>query len=132
MERRLLLVFALTFLVIMLFQPLMKKFGPPQPAKPEISQAAVQNPSPALSPSPAQPFMPSSAGKTTARSKTASPQTAAALQVATTESETVIENDLYHIVFTNRGGRVKSWVLKKFTDDTGKPLELVNAAASEK
>ncbi len=35
MERKLLLVFALTFLVIMLFQPLMKKFGPQPPAKQE-------------------------------------------------------------------------------------------------
>ena len=28
MDRKLLLVFALTFLVMMLFQPLMKKYGP--------------------------------------------------------------------------------------------------------
>jgi YidC/Oxa1 family membrane protein insertase len=126
MERRLLLVFALTFLVIMLFQPLMKKFGPPQPAKPEASQTAVQNPSQAPSQPPAQLPTQSSAAATTPS------RTASAPHAATTESETVIENDLYHIVFTNRGGRVKSWVLKKFTDDNGKPLELVNATASEK
>ena len=42
------------------------------------------------------------------------------------ESETVIENDVYRIVFTNRGARVKSWMLKKYTDDKGGPLELVN------
>ena len=35
MERRLLIVFALTFLVIMLFQPLLKKYGPQPPAKQE-------------------------------------------------------------------------------------------------
>ena len=51
---------------------------------------------------------------------------------ATSESETVVENDVYRIVFTNRGGRVKSWVLKKYTDDKGGQLELVNRAASEK
>ena len=44
----------------------------------------------------------------------------------------MIENDVYRIVFTNRGGRVKSWVLKKYTDDKGGQLELVNAAAAEK
>ena len=48
------------------------------------------------------------------------------------ESETVIENGVYRIVFTNRGGRVKSWVLKKYTDDKGDHLELVNTAAAEK
>src|SRR5256885_5538502 len=35
MERRLLIVFALTFLAIMLFQPLLKKYGPQPPAKQE-------------------------------------------------------------------------------------------------
>src|SRR5260370_19123562 len=35
MERRLLLVFALTFLIIMLFQPLLKKYGPQAPPQPE-------------------------------------------------------------------------------------------------
>jgi len=57
---------------------------------------------------------------------------AAAPLVASSESETVIENDVYRIVFTNRGGRVKSWVLKKQTDDKGGPLELVNTVAAEK
>ena len=44
----------------------------------------------------------------------------------------MIENDVYRIVFTNRGARVKSWVLKKYTDDKGGQLELVNTAAAEK
>ena len=43
MERKLLLVFALTFLVIMLFQPLLKKYGPQPPAKPEIAQPAAKS-----------------------------------------------------------------------------------------
>jgi hypothetical protein len=43
MDRKLLLVFALTFLVMMLFQPLMKKYGPQPPAKPENPQPAAQN-----------------------------------------------------------------------------------------
>ena len=43
----------------------------------------------------------------------------------------MIENGVYRIVFTNRGGRVKSWILKKYTDDKGAPLELVNATAAE-
>jgi YidC/Oxa1 family membrane protein insertase len=44
----------------------------------------------------------------------------------------VIENDLYKITFTNRGGRVKSWVLKKYTDDNGRQLEMVNQVAAER
>ena len=57
---------------------------------------------------------------------------AAATKQASTESETVIENDLYRIAFTNRGGQVKSWILKKYDDDKGQPLDLVNQAAAEK
>ncbi len=51
---------------------------------------------------------------------------------ANAESETVIENDLYRITFTNRGGRVKSWILKKYDDERGQPLNLVNSVAAEK
>jgi len=129
-ERRLLLVFALTFLVIMLFQPLLKKYGPQPPAtKPEASQP--QNP---LAPQ-AQAPAPAPAGTvaTTARSATPKGAAAPATRQASSESETVIENDLYRIVFTNRGGQVKSWVLKKYKDrPDGNPLELVNKVAAEK
>ena len=127
MERRLLLVFALTFLVIMLFQPLLKKYMPQPPAKPESSRVAP-------GPTQAQPPMPGSAATSNAAPAASRRNTPAAAvpQQATSESETAIENGLYRIVFTNRGGLVKSWVLKKYTDDKGRPLELVNATAAEK
>jgi len=129
MERRLLLVFALTFLIIMLFQPLLKKYGPQPPAKPESSQAApLQNQAQVPSQTPENVAGLSSAGRTNA----SVPTQTSAPKVAASESETVIENDVYRIVFTNRGARVKSWVLKKYTDDKGGQLELVNATASEK
>src|SRR5581483_1743678 len=50
---------------------------------------------------------------------------------AAAENETTIENNLYKIVFTNRGAQVKSWVLKQYKDDHGNPLELVNQAAAQ-
>jgi YidC/Oxa1 family membrane protein insertase len=126
MERRLLIVFALTFLVIMLFQPLLKKYGPQPAAKPASSQAAesqTQVPPQPPAQSPAQ---------TLAATGTATKAAISAPLQAASEAETVVENDVYRIVFTNRGGRVKSWVLKKYTDDKSNPLELVNAVAAEK
>ena len=42
----------------------------------------------------------------------------------------MVENDLYRIVFTNRGAQAKSWMLKKYKDDKGQPLDLVNPASS--
>ena len=127
MERKLLLVFALTFLVIILFQPILKRYLPQPPAKPESPQAV-----PALNQ--AQPPMPASAmgGAPSASSVKHTPAASTPLQ-ATSESETVIENGLYRIVFTNRGAQVRSWVLKNYKDrPNGNPLDLVNTAAAEK
>ena len=51
---------------------------------------------------------------------------------ATAESTTVVENELYRITFSNRGGQVTSWILKRYKDEDGKPLDLVDRAASAK
>ncbi|MBZ5667513.1 MAG: membrane protein insertase YidC, partial [Acidobacteriia bacterium] len=135
MERRLLVVFALTFLVILLFQPLLKKYGPQPPAKTESSQVAqnqAQAPSPSSTQTPSQAPESAAGPRPAGRTNASVPTQTSAPQVAASETETVIENDVYRIVFTNRGGRVKSWVLKKYTDEKGGLLELVNAAAAEK
>jgi YidC/Oxa1 family membrane protein insertase len=41
---------------------------------------------------------------------------------------TTVDTDLYRIEFSNQGGVIKSWVLKKYQDDAGKPLQLINTA----
>src|ERR1700687_4041097 len=127
MERRLLIVFALTFLVIMLFQPLLKKYGPHPPAK----QGSAAETRSAGQPGAAVPTQNPTPSTQASAANGAETPASAPLQAAS-ESETVIENEVYRILFTNRGGRVKSWVLKKYTDDKGGPLELVNTAAAEK
>jgi YidC/Oxa1 family membrane protein insertase len=114
MERRLLLVFALTFLVIILFQPLLKKYLPQPPAPAPQTQAPVSTPAP----SPAM------------ESRIATPTTGEGKQAAA-ESETVVESDFYRITFTNRGAQVKSWILKKYDDDHRRPLDLVSKAAEK-
>ena len=118
-------MFVLTFLVIMLFQPLLKKYGPQPPAskpatqsQPAQSAAANQN-------------APSKASGTSAQKSAPLPPSSESKQ-ASSETTTTVENDLYSIRFSNRGGLVKSWVLKKYQDDQRRPLELVNAAAAEK
>jgi YidC/Oxa1 family membrane protein insertase len=123
-ERRLLLIFAATFLIILLFQPLLKKYGPQPPApKPENTQPAQNQPQ-------QPPMAPGSATNAPASEQTHA--AAIAPKAAASESETVVENDLYRIVFTNHGARVKSWVLKKYKDKPdGNPLELVNTAAEK-
>ncbi len=114
------MVFLLTFIVLVAFQPLLKKFGPPPPP-PEKQAVPVQS---AVQP----PSLPSVS--TPAHAAGATP---AVTRQASSESDIVIENDLYRITFTNRGAQVKSWILKRFDNDAQNgPLELVNSAASEK
>ena len=126
MERRLLLAIALIFLVMMLFQPVLKKYLPQPPAKPENTQALpAQNQ--------AQPPMAAGARGVARVASSGKNAPAVARQQAESESETVVENGLYRIVFTNRGAQVKSWVLKNYKDrPNGNPLDLVNSDAAKK
>jgi YidC/Oxa1 family membrane protein insertase len=60
----------------------------------------------------------------------AAPAKRANVAQAETESPTIVENELYRIQFSNRGAQVTSWVLKKYKDPDGKPLDLVNKQAA--
>jgi YidC/Oxa1 family membrane protein insertase len=118
-ERRLIIAFVLTFLVILASQPLLKKYLPTATPSPEKqSQAAKPASTSAQAPVAAQPQVPVPAEGVTKQ--------------GTTEAETVIENENYRITFTNRGAQVKSWILKKFDDEHGQPLDLVNDQAAQK
>jgi YidC/Oxa1 family membrane protein insertase len=117
MERRLLLVFVLTFIVILGFQPILKKYLPQAPVTP-----------------PAQTAQPAGSRPREVAAASVAPVPApspGATKQGTAETESVIENDLYRITFTNRGGQVKSWILKQYDDDQRRPLELVNSASSK-
>jgi YidC/Oxa1 family membrane protein insertase len=115
-ERRLLLIFLVTFTVMLAFQPLLKKYfpqlaGPPpqhqsEPAAAPASSAVI----------PSTPAVPTPGAGITKQ--------------GSSETETVIENDLYRITFTNKGAQVKSWILKKYENESGSPLDLVNPAAA--
>jgi YidC/Oxa1 family membrane protein insertase len=119
-ERRLLLVLAVTFIGFIAFQALMKKYVPPPPPTQTQNQPAPAQPA-AAAPSAPAPHVPA-----VAAIKKVSRQ-------ASAETETVIENDLYKITFTNRGAQVKSWILKKFDNDAQNGrLDLVDPAAAQK
>src|SRR6202167_5612273 len=89
--------------------------APPAPKQPVAEQQSA-----------APPAIAASVPVATAPAAVASKQAAA-------ETETVIENDLYRITFTNRGAQVKSWILKKFDNETQTGRQdLVNPAAAQK
>ena len=113
------LVFVLTFLVILVMQPILKKILPQQSAEEPKKTETTPAPPPASQPPAAVTPLPAA-------------KAAVAGKQASAESTTTVENDLYRIEFSNRGAQVKSWVLKKFDDEKGKPLELVNSAGAAK
>jgi len=120
-EKRLLIAFALTFVVLLIFQPIIMKY---------VKNNAPQ-PTQVVQPKPAPPPAAEAQVATPAASKPAgSAAPTAPSKKAETEKETVIENDVYRIVFSNRGAQVTSWILKKYTDENGKPLELVHQEAA--
>ncbi|MBI4889854.1 MAG: membrane protein insertase YidC [Acidobacteria bacterium] len=132
MEKRMLIAFGLMGLVLFGTQFFMPKAPKPAADKtpaPVASQSAPATPQPAA-PKPAQPSpaVPSPAGQTKAA---AAPAAAPAVSAAKEELLTV-ETDVYRIVFSNKGAVVRSWVLKKYKDGSGQPVELASASAAPK
>jgi YidC/Oxa1 family membrane protein insertase len=126
--RRLLLVFALTFVAIIVSQQFMSKFAPKPTPKPETTQSAPAATSPAAPTQTSTATTPAATNaKSAAAQKTPAPVTT---KQASSETEITVENDLYKITFSNRGAQVKSWILKKHKDEAGNPLDLVNSRAA--
>jgi YidC/Oxa1 family membrane protein insertase len=121
MEVRLLIAFLLMGLVLFFSQYLYKTPppGPKQVAPTTPAQAAQETKKPET-PAP-------DAAKSTEVSKPVPGQ----IQ-ASSEQEFTVDTDIYTIHFSNRGAVVKSWMLKKYLDHNGKPLELVNPASFAK
>ena len=118
MQARMLIAFVLVFGVIFATPYLYKVLAPPAPPKqavtdfPKKPEAATSSVAPAV---PAPVVLPP-----------------AGSVAGTREESTVIDTDLYHVILSNKGGIVRSWSLKKYKDDNGKPLELVNQTAIPK
>jgi YidC/Oxa1 family membrane protein insertase len=121
-NRSLLVMMVVMFGLIFGVQWYQSKHNPPTPPPPApVAQQAATTPASAAPLGTA----PASAGKPGA------PVVAAPAIQAATESTTVVENELYSITFSNRGGQVKSWILKKYRDNGGKPLDLVHEGAAK-
>jgi YidC/Oxa1 family membrane protein insertase len=108
-----------------------------------LLMGAVMFLTPYFFPSATAPVKKSTAPTTQANSDTNPATTAAPKQVipepettaptapvtqAKVEPSFAIDTDLFHVTFSNQGGNVRSWVLKKYMAD-GKPLDLVNSKA---
>ena len=128
MEKRLLLFFAVTFLLVSLWPRLFPPPAPPRPSSSPLAEepavpeeravAEVDETSPASTPVGAEGSEPDRVE--------GHPRKA-----ATAEERVVVETDVYRLEFSNRGGHLVSARLKAFEDEQGEPYELVSAEASE-
>jgi YidC/Oxa1 family membrane protein insertase len=130
LQGRMLLAFALSFLILFVSARL---FVPP----PEPGSAPPTEPDrpPATAPgTPAEtaPPAPAPAQVTTPAEpqQGAAPSQGTAPRQGTAEEQITVESDLYRAVFSTRGAAVKSWTLSRFEDAAGNPLELVNPASA--
>src|SRR6266704_437428 len=128
-ELRILVASLLSFGVIILWA---RFFGPKPPVQPtqanRPAQTAPATPGPATSPA----ANPSPITAVPAKSIPATP-TSIAVKNDSQERTIVVENSLYRVEISNRGGVVKSWQLKGYMDDA-KPqrvLDVVHPDASQ-
>jgi YidC/Oxa1 family membrane protein insertase len=87
------------------------------------------NPQPAEKPQATQSAPPPSSAAAASQAITG-PTTTPEVKAAG-ESSTTVENELYKITFSNRGAQVTSWILKKYKDAEGQPLDLVHDQAAK-
>ncbi len=115
MEKRFLLAFVLSLIVLVASQMWFeKKFKPTRPgATPTSTSQQSTPPAPAPSPAPPKaiqaPAMPSMGSEVKAEA----------------EHDIVLENSLVKVIVSNRGGVVKSWILKKYKDSNREELNLI-------
>ncbi len=106
-----------------------QKTNPPtavsHPAQTAAQTAAATAPAAVQTPGQPAPGLSSPAS-----SPSSAPSATPAIQAAA-ESTTVVENELYRLTFSNRGGDVISWLLKRQLDSDGKPLDLVHDQAAK-
>jgi YidC/Oxa1 family membrane protein insertase len=128
MEMRLLLAFVLMGIVMYVSQTF---FAPPPPKK-----TATANPTVQTTGAPPQPSSPADKAAATNPAPPAETPAVASTAPASAnatpervEPHFVVQTDLYRVEFSNQGGTVRSWQLRQYRGNDGKPLDLVNSAA---
>jgi YidC/Oxa1 family membrane protein insertase len=119
-ERRLLIAVALSLVVLTAYQFLYPPKPPRRPA-PGPSPAAVASGPPAAAPSPVASAGP--AGTVPMASPTPVPGVG-----DDRERRVEVRSEHVDIAFSNKGARLVSWKLRRFTDAAGRPEEMVTAA----
>src|ERR1041385_7188840 len=133
-DKRMLIALLAVFLVLGLMQFLLPKQAQP-PAQQQQSQQQQSQPNPAATPVPSATPVPPKSPAAASRI----PLNKIPVKRTDKEEESVLDNGIYHITFTNRGAVIKSWILTeknpngsyKYHDNSGKPFDLVYQSVSQ-
>jgi YidC/Oxa1 family membrane protein insertase len=126
MEKRILLAIVLSFLVLVLYQALFFKKKPLPETQPEETAKIEKSPQ-------FETYRKESLPQAGVPQETQKKQEQSKVQTVSAQAEEniLIETSLYQAVWSNKGGVLKSWKLKKHADDEGEDLELVSRRSSE-
>jgi YidC/Oxa1 family membrane protein insertase len=113
MERRVLIAVLLSFLVLYGYQVMFPPPPPPEPGKPAPQASKAATAPNASAPAAANPA-PSVQGVVPAELPAQQPA-----------RDIIVDNGEVRAVFTTRGAVIKSWQLKKYKDNSGRPYEVV-------
>ena len=115
-------------LVVLLFFGYQYFFKPNQPESHRPAQTQSQSERAQVAPAPAKPNTRAGKAKAGQAAANAAPHSI----VAANETETTVENELYKIVLSNRGGKILHWYLKAYKNENGDPLDMVQPQAANK
>jgi YidC/Oxa1 family membrane protein insertase len=119
-EKRVIIAFALSFVLLLIWRVMFVTTPPPSQKSSGARQAAAQQDT-------------GQNATEQAAAKPEAPKVPPPPQIPVVEGrqaqDITVENELYRITFSTRGGVVKSWILKKYDDSSGKPLNVVDPAA---
>jgi YidC/Oxa1 family membrane protein insertase len=131
MEKRLVLAVALCFGFLILWSYLFPTAPPPPP--PEVGAvASTAEAKPGAAPTGSEAASGSSAAAGTSGTAVQSaPAPGGEAIAASSEEEITLDLPQATLRLTNRGARVRSWILKDYKDSKGQPLDLVSPAAAK-
>ncbi len=123
MQIRLLVAFLLMGAILYVTPYLYKRYLPAPPPAANKTEQTAKTPAPAAAaataPAPVEEPAPPA------------PSPSAGQILAKTQESFTIQTGLFKIVFSNQGATVRSWVLTKYKDSAGKPLELVSPGSAK-
>jgi YidC/Oxa1 family membrane protein insertase len=130
MEMRLLLAFVLMGVVMLLSSHFLPQTVTPEAGKKAAHTGQPVTPQPATGQTPeAAPEKPAAAPEKPA-AKAGAAATPKAGQISSDPQPAyIVDTDLFRVSFSNQGGTLRSWVLKKFKGNDDRQLELVNPVA---